>query len=116
MNQGIWWWKLKKKYEEREQEAQFCWRTFNEGMISWLNAKVSKLTSWELYSRRWGELRMRFLWVNGFKQQPYNLGELFSVGIGVNVFYNWYSGEQDGNWAFLFRTICRLVFHFIDKL
>ena len=49
---------------QHQQYSDKLWHeneeNFNEGMISWFNTKVSELTSWELYSRQWGELWMRF--------------------------------------------------------
>ena len=33
-------------------------RNISWAIISWSNTKISKLTSWELYSRHWGQLLM----------------------------------------------------------
>ena len=33
-------------------------RNISQAINSWSNTKISKLTSWELYSRHWGELLM----------------------------------------------------------
>ena len=33
-------------------------RNISQAIISWSNTKISKLTSWELYSRHWGQLLM----------------------------------------------------------
>ena len=52
---------IKQRSNENEKIDILILREF----ISWSNTRYSQLTSWELYSKQWGELLNKKLWVKG---------------------------------------------------